>query len=204
MRLRALLLDFDGVVAESGFHAAVGALAAHAGRPHDEVARAAMRALRASGYLTGKGTEAAFWGALEDALGVRADPLAFRRALVTGSRVRPEMLALVQEVTRAGVAVLVLSDHTDWLDEIERRTPFARHFGHVRNSYYTGLTKGEPTAFAAALAALGAAPADVLFADDNARNVACAAGCGIAALHYDGAGWSGLRSALVRAGLTSV
>lgn len=201
MTTRALILDFDGVVADSGFHAAVAALAGRLGHAPAVAVRAAMRALRASGYLTGKASEAHFWAALEAELGGRADMAAFRAALIAGSRPRARVLRLARDLADLGWRTAVLSDHTDWLDEIETRTPFGGAFAVVRNSYYTGSTKGEPAAFEGALEALGVRPEHAVFADDNPRNVSVARACALRAVVYDDHGWPALCAALTGAGV---
>lgn len=201
MTTPALILDFDGVLADSGFHAAVAALAARLGHAPDAAVRAAMRALRVSGYITGRGSEAEFWAALQADLGGRADMAAFRGVLIAGSRPRARLVRLARDLAGIGWRTAVLSDHTDWLDEIETRAPFGSAFTVVRNSYYTGSTKTETAAFEGALNALGVRAEHAVFADDNPRNVSVARACSLRAVVYDEHGWPALCAALARAGV---
>ena len=82
----------------------------------------------------------------------------FRADLLEASVVRPWQLALAGRLAGAGYRTAVLSDHTDWLDEIEARQPFGHAFGRVFNSYYLGASKRESASFLAVLDAIGAAP----------------------------------------------
>lgn len=63
----------------------------------------------------------------------------------------------------------------------------------------TRATKPSPTAYATALAVLGAAPADVLFVDDSQSNVEGAHQMDITAIHFTAT--ESLRSELAHAGL---
>ena len=104
--------------------------------------------------------------------------------MLAASRVRPWQLALAARLATAGHVTAVLSDHTDWLDEIEHAQPFAHAFGRVFNSYYLGACKRETAAFTAVLEALDVAPAQAVFIDDNPDNVARAAALGITGIVY--------------------
>ena len=63
----------------------------------------------------------------------------------------------------------------------------------------TRVTKPSPSAYATALAVLGATPADVLFVDDSEANVDGARRVGITTIHFTSA--QALHSELARAGL---
>ncbi len=77
------------------------------------------------------------------------------------------------------------------IDEVRRRmgphgyTAFARCFDRVFYSFDLGLRKPDPAIYAAVDRELGiASPAEVLFVDDNAANVASAAAYGWRTLHF--------------------
>lgn len=112
----------------------------------------------------------------------------------------PGAAELVQEVSGRGLATGVLSntnalhwDHqTD--GEILRRL-----FDHEFLSYRLGLVKPDRELFEAVVAALGVAPAQILFLDDNELNVAGARAAGLEADHTRGVAEA--RQALHRRGL---
>lgn len=182
--VQAVIFDFDGVIAERGFRAALRALAARCDLDYPPLPGLAMQALIDSGYLTGRGSEQAWWARLQAGLGGLGSCRQFRADLLQASVVRPWQLALAERLAGAGYCTAVLSDHTDWLDEIETRQPFGHAFGRVFNSYYLGASKRESAAFLAVLDAIGAAPDKALFIDDNPDNVARAAALGMTGIVY--------------------
>ena len=77
------------------------------------------------------------------------------------------------------------------IDEVRRRLgpfgygEFARCFERIFYSYEMGLRKPDPTIYAAVDRELGiTSPAEVLFIDDNAANIASAAAYGWRTLHF--------------------
>jgi putative hydrolase of the HAD superfamily len=184
MAVQAVIFDFDGVIAERGFRAALRALAARCGLDYPPLPARAMQALVDSGYLTGRGSEQAWWELLQGELGPLGSCRQFRGDLLEASVVRPWQLALAGRLAGAGYRTAVLSDHTDWLDEIETRQPFGHAFGRVFNSYYLGASKRESASFRAVLDALGTAPERSVFIDDNPDNVARAAALGMTGIVY--------------------
>jgi putative hydrolase of the HAD superfamily len=182
--LRAVIFDFDGVIAERGFRGALKALAERRGLAYPPLPALAFQALIDSGYVTGHGTEAAWWNCLEGALGPLGDCAQFRADVLALSAVRPWQLTLAAELAAAGYATAVLSDHTDWLDDIESAQPFGHAFGRVFNSYYLGACKREPAAFTAVADAIGVLPQQAVFIDDNPDNVARAAALGMTGVVY--------------------
>ncbi len=184
MAVQAVIFDFDGVIAESGFRAALRALAARRGLDYPPLPALAMQALIDSSYLTGRGSEQAWWEQLQGDLGPVGNCEQFRVDLLEASVVRPWQLALAERLAGAGYRTAVLSDHTDWLDRIETRQPFGHAFGRVFNSYHLGVSKRESAAFVAVADALGVAPERALFIDDNPDNVARATALGMTGIVY--------------------
>ncbi len=182
--LRAVIFDFDGVIAERGFRGALKALAERHGLAYPPLPGLAFQALVDCGYVTGRGTEADWWRGLEATLGPLGECARFRADVLTLSAVRPWQLALAAELAGAGYATAVLSDHTDWLDDIESAQPFGHAFGRVFNSYYLGACKREAAAFAAVADAIGVDPTHALFIDDNPDNVARAVALGMTGVVY--------------------
>ena len=181
---RAVIFDFDGVIAERGFRGALKTLAQRCGLDYPPLPGVAFQALIDSGYMTGLGTEADWWRCLEATLGPLGDCARFRADVLTLSEIRPWQLTLAAELARAGYATAVLSDHTDWLDDIESAQPFAHAFGRVFNSYYLGACKREAAAFTAVADAIGVLPRQAVFIDDNPDNVARAVALGMTGVVY--------------------
>jgi len=97
--------------------------------------------------------------------------------------VPPRTLAKLHQLRAKGYKLALLSNtNTIHIDEVRRRLgpfgygEFARCFERIFYSYEMGLRKPDPAIFAAVDRELGIAnPAEVLFIDDNAANIASAA-----------------------------
>jgi putative hydrolase of the HAD superfamily len=184
LAVQAVIFDFDGVIAESGFPVALRSLAARCGLDYPPLPALVMQTLVDSGYLTGRCSESDWWQQLQAGLGPLGSCARFRAEMLGASVVRPWQLALAGRLAAAGYGTAVLSDHTDWLDEIEAQQPFGHAFGRVFNSYYLGASKRESAAFATVLDALGVAPQRAVFIDDNPDNVTRAVALGMIGIVY--------------------
>ncbi len=184
-KITTLLLDYGGVIAEEGFQQGLAAIARRCGMAPAALIRAGADAVYASGYVTGRGTEADFWRLLKSRTGIQGDPEAWRREILDRFRLRPRMLALVDELRARGLRVAILSDQTDWLDELEARDHFFHHFDRVFNSHHLGMGKRDPRTFRVAACRMGAAPGEVLFVDDSPGNVERARRAGLQALLFE-------------------
>ena len=68
------------------------------------------------------------------------------------------MLAEVDALRAGGAFVAMLSDQTNWLDELDRATALYRHFDRVFNSYRMHKSKRDASVFRDVCGELGAAP----------------------------------------------
>ncbi len=84
-------------------------------------------------------------------------------------------------------SVSILSDQTNWLDELNSNYDFYKEFDQVFNSYHMGQGKRAPELFPRVAALLQARPSDMLFIDDNEGHVGRARSRGLnAVLFLDG------------------
>lgn len=183
-RLRVLLLDFGGVIAEEGFLHGLQALARAQGLPAKRVRDAGVEAVYASGYVVGAGSEADFWQRLRDAVGLEGSDETLRSALLERFVVRDWMLDLAIRTREAGISTAILSDQTDWLTRLDRRDGFSSAFDRIFNSYHLGRSKRDPELFDEVVSALEIAPDEALFVDDTRGNVERARRRGLNALVY--------------------
>ena len=101
--------------------------------------------------------------------------------------IRPETMALAQEVTAAGAPVAMLSNDltafhgTAWVAGVAA----FRQLGPLLDAASLGARKPDPAAYAAATARLGVPPSAVVFADDLEDNVRGAEAAGLSAVHFD-------------------
>jgi putative hydrolase of the HAD superfamily len=116
--------------------------------------------------------------------------------------IRPETVALAQEVTAAGAPVAMLSNDLtafhgpDWAAGVAA----FRQLGPLLDAASLGARKPDPAAYAAATDRLGMPPADVVFADDLEENIRGAEAAGLSAVLFDIADPAG-SAARVRAAL---
>ncbi len=182
--IRAVLLDFGGVVAEEGFRAGLAEVAAQQGFDPRWLIGEAVDAIYDSGYVTGTGSEAAFWSLLRHRTGLRGDDRFLRDMILDRFRIRAWIPPLIHSLRQCGCIVGLLTDHTDWLDTLERRDGFLAMFDRVFNSYRLGKGKRDPSLFSDVTRALRLPPQQVLFVDDDAGHVERAAGRGLRAIRY--------------------
>ncbi len=182
--IRVVLFDFGGVIAEEGFYRGLLAIAAENGLQPEVFFKTAEDMIHWTGYVTGRSTEAAYWAAVREKTGISGSDTYLREQILSRFVIRPEMLSLVDRLRDSRRNVSILSDQTDWLDELDRRSPFSSHFDRVYNSYYLHKSKRNAELFTDICAALDVEPAETLFVDDNEHNVARAAGRGLLTIHF--------------------
>jgi putative hydrolase of the HAD superfamily len=184
--LDAVIFDFGGVLAEEGFFEGFKAIAARHGMDAGGLAETAVDVIRRGGYVEGRATEAQFWEELRARTGLGESDEALRRELLSRFVPRGFMFTRVDKLRAAGYKVAILSDQTNWLDELDAAHGVFAHFDLVLNSYRLGKTKKDPTLFDDILAALGVAPDRALFIDDFEGHIRRARERGLHTIHYTG------------------
>ncbi|MEL0083123.1 MAG: HAD-IA family hydrolase [Gammaproteobacteria bacterium] len=179
-----VIFDFDGVMAETGFRLALASMSTDSDLELSEIAGQGMRALLKSGYVTGQGSEEDFWDLLCETTDIRGDRSMLRAEIIARSVLRPQMLETVDQLRASGLTVALLSDHTDWLDEIVADTGFTDHFDYFYNSYYLQQSKRDPLVFDRVVKLMEAVAGETLFVDDNPANVERAVSRGLLGIVY--------------------
>lgn len=182
--VRAVLLDFGGVFAEEGFREGLYAIARRFGRDPEPFFRMADAAVYDSGYVTGNGTEADFWKLVRRQSGITAPDEELRQEVLSRFIPRPWMRDIVRRLRDQGVMTAIVSDQSDWLDQLDGQYGFFREFDAIFNSFHLGKTKRDPTMFSDVILALQMTPQESLFVDDNTGHIARAAGLGLLVHHY--------------------
>lgn len=180
----AVLFDFGGVLAEEGFRNGLYEIASRNGMDPAAFFETARLLIASTGYLTGRSTEARYFAELRRRMGLREDDVTMRKTILDGFVMRPWMVDLVKRLAENGIRTAVLSDQTDWLDELEGRLGFSRLFERVFNSYHMGKSKSDPSLFKDVLSCMGLEAARTLFVDDTEGHVERARSVGINAVHY--------------------
>ncbi len=195
---RALLLDFGGVISVSAFE------------KHAETERLLNLA---PGSLTWKGpldldtdplwaamqrdeiTEREYWAMRARELGIAAGESDWDMAtMLTRLRhtdpnqvVRPQMQRLIRRARAGGIRVGVLSNEFELFygSGMLERIDVLREMDAVVDATHTQILKPDPRAYRLALEALRLPAREVLFVDDQFRNIAGAVGAGLQAQYFD-------------------
>jgi putative hydrolase of the HAD superfamily len=101
--------------------------------------------------------------------------------------IRPEAIEAVQQAKAAGCKLAVLSNELDLFygASFRHRLPLLKHFDVIIDASYTGILKPDRRAYEMCTEALGVAPADCVFVDDQSRNVLGAIDLGWQTVQFD-------------------
>jgi putative hydrolase of the HAD superfamily len=179
-----VLFDFGGVLADEGFRDGLAAIGKLSGLAGEDIVVKGHELVLKTGYVTGRAREGRWWDALRSEAGVRGADEALRLEIIERFTLRPSMLGLVDDLRNGGLTVGILSDQTNWLDEIDGRFHLYGRFDYVFNSYHMGKSKNDPTHFDDVLKLLNRQSQEVLFVDDNAGHVSRAVDRGWKAILY--------------------
>jgi putative hydrolase of the HAD superfamily len=184
MIIRAILLDFGGVIAEEGFQKGLYAIADRFGLDQKRFFQLANEAVYDSGYVTGTGSERDYWNEVRSHAGIIAPDEELRREIITRFIPRQWMLEITETMHKSGIITAILSDQSDWLDQLDANYNFFQYFDAVFNSFHLGKTKQDPTTFTDTLQALKVDGKQTLFVDDNIGHIDRAAAAGLQTHHF--------------------
>ena len=182
--IKAILLDYGGVIAEEGFRGELVAMAREQGLDPHEVLQVAKYAVYDSGFVLGTGSEEAFWASMREGSGLRGDDAEMTARVLDAFTLRTWVIDHVRQWRGQGYITGILSDQMHWLDLLNERDRFFDAFDHVFNSYHLGKGKRDPTLFDDIAGLLALPPAGILFVDDLMSNVKRAQSAGWQAIHY--------------------
>lgn len=177
--IKAVIFDFGGVLAEEGFREGLMAIGKRNGLDPDRFFTIARELIYETGFITGSSDEAHYWSALRKKTGIRGSDREYRREILDRFVLREKMIRIAKEVRSRGLITAILSDQTNWLDEINRRSPFFRYFDFVFNSYVLKKSKRDPSVFKGVCSIIGVMPREALFVDDNSNNIRTAQAAGL-------------------------
>jgi putative hydrolase of the HAD superfamily len=183
-RIKAILFDFGGVLAEEGFRQGLMEIARSNGLDPVSFFELASAAAYNTGYALGKADEKIYWDTLREKAGIRGSDEELRREILSRFVIRPWMIDLVRSLRDGLKDVSILSDQTNWLDELEARYGFFQEFTRVFNSYHMGKGKKDPELFSDIARELGLQPSEILFIDDNEGHTAGARSRGLNTILY--------------------
>jgi putative hydrolase of the HAD superfamily len=184
MMIRIVLLDFGGVIAEEGFQQGLYSIADRFGLDQKRFFQLANEAVYNSGYVIGSGTENDYWNEVREHSGITANNDELRQEILTRFIPRDWMLEIIRSLRQQGKVTAILSDQSDWLDQLDAQYHFFQYFDAVFNSFHLGKTKRDPAIFAEILSALEANGEETLFVDDNIGHIDRATTAGLQTHHF--------------------
>jgi putative hydrolase of the HAD superfamily len=165
--VKVILFDYGGVLAEEGFREGLMAIARSNGLSPQVFFEMATAAVYESGYVVGRADEQSYWDLLRQRSGISQSNADLRKEILDRFILRPWMLEIVSGLRQSGYFVGILSDQTQWLDELDDRDHFFAEFNVVFNSYHLGRGKKDSQVFDEVAERLGVLPSEILFIDDN-------------------------------------
>lgn len=184
--IKAAMFDFGGVLADEGFRNGLYDIASENRMDPEKFAFQARELLYSTGYLTGECDEHAYWEALRTHTGIAGDDRNLRNTILKGFILREWMFNEVGKLKRDGVRLFILSDQTNWLDELEEKHHFFYLFEKVFNSYHTGKSKRDRSVFNDVLAYMDLPAETVVFIDDTYDHTLRAHDVGMKTIWYQG------------------
>jgi putative hydrolase of the HAD superfamily len=182
--IKAVLFDFGGVLADEGFRNGLATIAKQEGLDPASFFQKAETLIYSTGYVLGHCPESEYWQAVRKETGIKIPEEALKREILERFVLRPEMFQIVARLRQQGLWVGILSDQTNWLEELDRRYGFYKAFDRIFNSYRLHKSKRDPSWFEEICSELGLAPQEVLFIDDNPGHITRAAKVGLPTIHF--------------------
>jgi putative hydrolase of the HAD superfamily len=182
--IKLIIFDFGGVIAEEGFREGLMEIGRKNGLDSGRFFSVAEKLIYESGYVTGNCPEAEYWTAVRKETGIDGTDRDLREEIIARFILRPPVLSLIDRLRSQGFPVIMLSDQTNWLDEISAKSSLFAHFDRVYNSYHTKRSKRDISIFPDVCRDMDVQPFEAVFIDDNSGHIARAASTGLRTVHY--------------------
>jgi len=120
-------------------------------------------------YNTGKISEKEFWKRFRKELGISISNKELREAIL--SVFKPiKGVHIIAERLRKKIKVGLLTDHSNWLDVLDKMYGVYKNFDEVVVSYKVGIEKPKKKIYELMLRKLKVEPSEVVFIDDDREN----------------------------------
>lgn len=182
--IKAFIFDFGGVIAEEGFRNGLMAIGKKYNLNPEDFFRKCEEIIYESGYVIGLIDEHSYWDFVRKRTGINDDDEKLRKEILDRFILRTKMLEIVDKIRAKGFMTCILSDQTNWLDEINEKNPFYHHFDYIFNSFKIKKSKRDPSVFRDICLKIGLNPDEVIFIDDNIGHIKRASKEGLKVLHF--------------------
>ena len=183
-KVKAVLFDFGGVLAEEGFREGLKAIAEKNQLDPEIFYATADSLIFESGYLTGMNEESRYWNLLRERTGITGTDRELREEILKRFVPRPALIAYTDILRARALTVALLSDQTNWLEELDRTMLLFKHFDRIFNSFTYHKSKRDPSIFPEVCSHLGIKTGEALFIDDNIDHIGRAKSAGLHTIHY--------------------
>jgi len=168
-KIRAVLLDFGGVIASEGFQFGVLNLSRRYGKDYDDMYEiVSKKAMVGSGYVSGKGSEQEFWKIVAKELETDENLMECRSMILDNFIPRKEVIDTVLKFKNKFIWG-VFSDQTNWIYEIDEKYDFLKYFDYKFISYDLGYTKYNDEFYRIPYKELKLTAENILIVDDKQR-----------------------------------
>jgi putative hydrolase of the HAD superfamily len=169
--IKAVIFDFGGVLAEEGFREGLMSTAERNGIDPFKFFKLAEELIYETGYIIGIANESFYLNTIREKTGIKEDNRTLRDDILRRFVLRPRILKIVEKIKSSGLITAILSDQTNWLDELNEKNPFFHRFDYIFNSFHLKKGKRDSSIFRDVCSAMGVRPDETVFVDDNIENI---------------------------------
>lgn len=183
--IKAVIFDIGGVLIRTEDPAPRAALEVRLGLAPGQAEYLVLNSAMGRKAQLGQHSAGEQWAWVQQQLALSSAELAaFRSEFWAGDRVDDALVAFIRSLRRH-YQTAIISNAMDDLDAtVQRLDPGGDTFGVVVGSAYEGVMKPTAAIYERTLARLGRLPAEAIFVDDNAANIAGAAAVGLTTIHF--------------------
>jgi len=138
---------------------------------------------RSKDVNAGRMTQKEYWKSFCDALGKTVTPSLFKKITLDQQRPITSMKKLVRRL-RKKYKVVLLTNHTNWLDDLDRRYRIYREFDIIINSHTVKMIKPNKNIYRLLIKKSMSRPGEIVFIDDKKENTTAARRIGIKAVLF--------------------
>lgn len=178
--IKVLAVDFSGVYFSWDWQAYWEELAELADLPVDEVKALPSRIRE---YQINKISNKEFWDHFCQAIGKAIQHNKLNAVVERQFKPVPHVIDHLN-MLRAKHKIVLFTNHTGLLDNLDAKYGFYKNFDHVINSFEVGIQKPDKEIFDLLLSRTGTSPEEVLVIDDTELNIAAAKNLGFKTLLF--------------------
>ena len=123
---------------------------------------------------------------IQERTGKKLDPKKIYQTMFVMFQPLDRMVKLAKKLRENGYKIMLFSNHTTMMDDLNDKWDFYKHFDHPIVSVHVGMEKPEPEFYHYLIKTAGCKPEEIVFIDDIERNVTAGRKEGIDCILFDG------------------